>query len=92
MICNSTDARQVLAGLVVDDLDLLARHDELSQVFERDVAAGAGVIQAAIGVFAYEAFLLHGLTPGGILGEAFALHNYRPNDGVQRICHNGPTI
>src|SRR5260370_7464710 len=52
-------ARQVIARLVIDPLDFLARHDELPQVVERDVPAPLGVIEAAIRVLSNEAFWLH---------------------------------
>jgi hypothetical protein len=33
----------------------------LPQILQSYVAAGARVIEAAVGIFAYQAFLLHGL-------------------------------
>src|SRR6185437_8189268 len=52
-------AGQVLAALVVDHFDALAAGDQLAQVIERYVAAVVGVVQAPVGVFAYQAFFGH---------------------------------
>ena len=40
--------------------DLLTLGDELAQIIERHMAAVLRVIQAAVGVFAYQAFFGHG--------------------------------
>ena len=52
-------AGDVLAALVVDHLDALAARDELAQVVERDVPALLGVVEAPVGVFAYQALFGH---------------------------------
>ena len=44
------DRRDVLAGLVVDDLDLFADLEQLCDSLERDVATGFSVVQLPIRV------------------------------------------
>jgi hypothetical protein len=41
----------VLVGLVLDDTDLLACHDQVADVLERDVPALRGVVEAPIRIF-----------------------------------------
>ena len=53
-------ARQVVAALVIHHLDALAGGDEFAQVIQCHVAAVTRVVQAPVGVFAYEAFFGHG--------------------------------
>ena len=52
-------ARQVFARAIVDHLHLLAAGDQAPDVLERDVAAGGGVVQSAVGVFADDSGLRH---------------------------------
>jgi hypothetical protein len=52
-------AREVLAALVVDDLDALTSGDQPAQVLERHVTAVVRVVQSPVGVFAYQAFFGH---------------------------------
>jgi hypothetical protein len=63
MICNSTERVRSSPDLSSITLILLARHNQLPQIIERHVAAAACVVQAAIRVFSYEAFLLHRSDP-----------------------------
>jgi len=53
-------ARDVLARLVLDHADLLAPHDQVADVLERDVLADGGVIEPPVGVLLDQPFLGHG--------------------------------
>src|SRR5688572_18861815 len=52
-------AGDVFAGLVLDDLDLFASHDEVTDVLERHVLADRGIVKPPIGVLLDEPFLGH---------------------------------
>ena len=53
-------AGDVVAGLVLDDPDLLALDDQAADVVERDVPALRRVVQATVRVLLDQAFLAHG--------------------------------
>jgi len=40
--------REVLAGALVDDAELVARADDAGQLFQRDVGAGRSVVELAV--------------------------------------------
>jgi hypothetical protein len=50
----------VLARFVLDDLDLLATHDEVANVLERHMLADRGVVKPPIGVLLDQPFFGHG--------------------------------
>jgi hypothetical protein len=52
-------AGEVIAGLGVAHLELLAVDHELTHLFERDIARNLGVVQTAIRVFLDDADLCH---------------------------------
>ena len=59
---GESDAREILAGLGVDHLNVSAFSDQAGDVVEVDVAAGGGVIKAAVSVFSDDDWVRgHGL-------------------------------
>jgi hypothetical protein len=61
----------VLAGLVLDDPDLLTLDDQAPDVVERDVAALRSVVQPTVRVLLDQAFLAHG---GAVYLSPAAVH------------------
>jgi hypothetical protein len=52
-------AGQVVAALRIANLELLAIHDQLAHVLQRDVTGDLGVVQTPIGIFLDDAVLCH---------------------------------